>query len=395
MRIVEFIISNGYGGAETVVHELSRYLIQKNLDVKIFLNQEIKEYFSDFDEAQIKNLGSFYTKEKNKKRYQNYLNSYLNPFRDYFFLNRKNRKNLNFLRMLKKNLSDYNPDIIHIHLFETLKTFQSIRFCLKRCPVIFTMHGDLGLNKIYLDVRKIINKKFIKKSIKNVDYLTFVSKYLSNIVEKRRINFSKANKEVIPNGIDLNSVSRIKKSKCNNDFFKMVFVGGGRVNKGGILLIKSLPIIKKQIPNFKLYILGKLEADNKIRKYVLKKNINHYVSFVGIQRYPEYYKYIKSADIGIIPSISEGFGISILDFMACGKPIIATNIGGIPELISDYENGLLVKPKPKSIAKGILTLSNNPELRNKMINKNLLKCKRYSWDAITNQYILFFSKIIN
>ncbi len=106
-----------------------------------------------------------------------------------------------------------------------------------------------------------------------------------------------------------------------------------------------------------------------------------------------YYQYMKSVDIGVLPSRSEGIAPSIIEFMECGVPIVATNVGGTPEVITDSYNGILVEKNPKSIAKGILNLYNNPQLMNKLSNNGKKYVSQFELEVVFNKYISLFKKI--
>ena len=103
---------------------------------------------------------------------------------------------------------------------------------------------------------------------------------------------------------------------------------------------------------------------------------------------------MKSVDVGILPSRTEGIAPSIIEFMTCGIPIIATNVGGTPEIIKDNINGLLVKPDPSSIAEAIIMLYNNAEVRKILSINGKKDSEAFSIESSYNDYLLFFENII-
>jgi len=103
-----------------------------------------------------------------------------------------------------------------------------------------------------------------------------------------------------------------------------------------------------------------------------------------------------ASDIFVLPSLSESFGIVNIEAMASGLPIIATKVGGIPEIIKDGENGFLVEPKnPEQIAERILYLLSNNNIRRSISFNNKEKAKNYSWDLIVNKLIAVYSLCLN
>lgn len=98
--------------------------------------------------------------------------------------------------------------------------------------------------------------------------------------------------------------------------------------------------------------------------------------------------YYKAADVFILPSTmnTESFGIVNLEAMACGVPIVASNIGGIPDIVKDGENGLLVQPKnTEALANAIIYLLENEDMKKKLGLNGKMKVKNYSWEKIAEK----------
>ena len=389
MKILEITLSDSRGGAETVMHNISECLIKEGLRVKTFILEECVKYFDDLGEGNFETVGSFLTFDHPKTVKNKLINTfyiYLDKIKKSFTKNPFNKK---FISNIKNKIDSYKPDIIHLHLPEALKLVLCIEF---KCPVVFTIHGDMELNKIFYSLKSFLDKFLLKLALKKIKNFTSACNYFYDIIEDVGIPLSNKNAIIIPNGIFLDQLSNIKPLELNGRF-KMIFVGGTRHKKGGDLLIRALPIIKKKIPNFKLYILRDVPENHFIKKFVAKNSLLENVSFIGYANYPDYFRYIKSVDIAILPSRTEGIAQALLEFLACGKPIVATNVGGTPEIIKDKENGVLINPNPKSVARGILELYNNKTLRDKISKQNLKKAKNFDWNEIIKQYIKFFIKI--
>jgi glycosyltransferase involved in cell wall biosynthesis len=104
---------------------------------------------------------------------------------------------------------------------------------------------------------------------------------------------------------------------------------------------------------------------------------------VGKVPHDEIPAYMASADVFVLPSLSEGFGIAALEAMAMGLPIIATKVGGLLEIIKDGENGFLVEPRnPVEIAEKCVLLLTNDDLRASISRNNREKAKDYSWEKV-------------
>ena len=111
-----------------------------------------------------------------------------------------------------------------------------------------------------------------------------------------------------------------------------------------------------------------------LQKKTTEFNISHRLIFEGIRNnIPDI---LSAIDIFVLPSLSEGLGLALLEAMATGKPVIGSNVGGIPELIEEGVNGYLVTPaNPVQLSEAIIKLALNPELANKMGRSGRLKAE--------------------
>ena len=137
--------------------------------------------------------------------------------------------------------------------------------------------------------------------------------------------------------------------------------------KGLEYLIEALAILKKTFPHSFLVIVGKGdgEYEQQLLKQVKDLGLTKHVLFAGFQDHPE--MFISHFDIFVLPSVLEGFGIVLLEAMSLGKPIVASKVGGIPEIVQQHKTGLLVKPADvEDLSQGILALAKDPEKRIRM-----------------------------
>jgi len=132
-------------------------------------------------------------------------------------------------------------------------------------------------------------------------------------------------------------------------------------NKGHAHLIKAISEVAREYPNVNLLLAGDGPLRRQMEGLAKRLGIEKRILFTGKVGHKTIYKILKEVDIYAFPSSAELFPYAILEAMAAGKPIVATNVGGVPEVIKDGETGLLIQPRnPKSIADGIRTLITNP-----------------------------------
>jgi len=189
---------------------------------------------------------------------------------------------------------------------------------------------------------------------------------------------------VIPLGVDC-SVFRPKSKQRKENGVKILFVGKVEKHKGIKELLEALRMVLDKMKNVNLIMVVEIKSyvENKIR--CLK--IENYVKIIGRVPFEKTVGFFQSCDIFCLPSKFEAFGLSILQAMSCGMPIVTTRSGGIPTFVEDGKSGFLVPPNDsKALASSIIELIRNPELRRKVGLYNSRLCKqRYDWERIVDQ----------
>ncbi len=211
--------------------------------------------------------------------------------------------------------------------------------------------------------------------------------------------------EVVPNGVDFNFFSkpilqetrvlirRNEKFDSFTDSDKIIITTSRLVKKNAIDdIIRSLKYLDN---SYNLLILGKGEERDHLEDLALELKVRsrvHFKDFIPHSVMPDY---LKSSDIFIRPSLSEGLGNSFLEAMAAGIPVIATSVGGIPDFLKDGEMGLFCEVRnPKSISEKVKILLENKELVQKITaNAKEMVAKNYDWDLIAEKMKNIFNKL--
>lgn len=202
---------------------------------------------------------------------------------------------------------------------------------------------------------------------------------------------------VIPNGIDLDRFNPNVKplEKFNDGTINILFVGRMDTRKGLKYLLKAFSLISEQYPRCRLIIVGGGWLKNYYKIY-LSNGLSKKVFFEGYVSRADLPRYYASSDIFCAPAIGgESFGIVLLEAMASGKPIVASDISGYNELIQNGKEGILVAPEnPKAIMEAVIKLINHKDLRKKLGENGLLKAKEYGWDEVTKQIEDCYYKVL-
>ena len=222
-----------------------------------------------------------------------------------------------------------------------------------------------------------------------VDRIVVNSKYmLANAVTWYGIKREKI--EVIPNGIVLRRFTGHDDKLALDGDPSILYLGLISRRKGIDVLIQAVAKLRSELPNMKLHLVG----DGHINDFHLlakKKGIEKHVVFHGLAAHSMVPRYYKSADICVFPSRHEGFGITILEAMTSGTPIIASSIGSFREILSNGKNGILFKSEDAdALSKAILILYQDVGLRKKISHDALRTVIEYSWENIAERYVSLY-----
>ena len=287
-------------------------------------------------------------------------------------------------------------DIIHLHepLMPMLCT-TSLR--LSDISTVGTFHASGGqswYSFCWYTYCTPIGKLFLKKWFKKLDGRVAVSPIARNYVYK----YFPADYSIIPNGIDTKhfhpGVSPI--DRFNDGKINILFVGRMEKRKGANYLLDAYKLVKKEVPNSRLILVGPgIRLRHKYEKQVMRSGLKD-VIFTGYASYDDLPRYYKTASIVCAPATGwESFGIVLLEAMAVGKPLIASNIKGYASVVTDGEDGLLVPPKnPKILAEALLSLINDKPLQQKLGANGRAKALEYDWENVTQRLVDFYLEVL-
>lgn len=271
---------------------------------------------------------------------------------------------------------------IHFHCFDKIpnkdriKTLFKVRNYLKKekidiihthcqSPDFFGKVSSLFLNKKRFTT--IHNSKGYSKRTESV-LGKFTTKYIA-ISEKIRqymisdLNIPVKKIELINNGIDISAFKpTIKDDYDKKNKFNIIMIGRIQKQKGYLEMVKAINELKNKTDNFRISILGSSEIDKeyavKVKSLVSEYALEDYIEFLGIKKNVS--EYLSNSDLFLMTSLHEGLPITLLEALYTKIPILATNVGGIPEIIKDKETGLLIcNNTPEEVSRKILWAMNN------------------------------------
>lgn len=309
-------------------------------------------------------------------------------------------------RFLRDALRDGGYDVVHTH---TSKAGVLGRFAARRAGVqliAHTPHGTIyspssqgqipGVSRGGPTRRAmLIADRWVGKA---TDWLVT----LSNDERDLSIRLGLAKKDrivVIPNGVDVDlfRTERDKRGEhrlalgLENDDVYVVSVGRLTREKGHADLLKAFRRVveKNTTPSIKLGVVGDGELRDELENECADLTKKGVVVFHGFDS--DVAKYLSAADLFALPSRYEGFGIAVVEAMAAGLPVVASDVGGVPDVVRDQVNGRLVPPGDvERFAEAIIELATDSERRDDMGKTNMKAAGEYSTERMLERYYALY-----
>lgn len=292
----------------------------------------------------------------------------------------KFRDDLRAVFQLRKSIKKHNPDIVYLHSSKAGVIGRLAALGLKK-KIVYNAHGwafNMKCSKVKKNFYKYIEKVFAIFTNKIIAISTFEAE---SALKNRICSESKI--RVIENGIDIAAIEKaIETKRLTRSQFnipKNAYVVGmvGRITKQKAvdIFVEAANIIKTSIPDAYFIIVGDGDEHREIEQLIHKYNLESRFHITGWVKNP--IDYMQLFDQAVLLSRWEGFGLVLAEYMLCKKPIVATSVDAIPNLIENNVNGVLVSPNnPKEVAQVIVTLYENQDMRNKLIENGLNVVKK-------------------
>ena len=298
---------------------------------------------------------------------------------------------------IKAVLEAENFDIVHLHeplmpmLCTTmLRLSKSANIGTFHASSVQSWHEFMGYN-----FGRPLSTMILKRWFRNLNGKIAVSKPAMEYVCKYFPGYY----NIIPNGIDLErfspDVSPID-GFCDGKL-NILFVGRLEKRKGFNYLLKAYKRVKREIPESRLIVVGPgTRLRRKYEKEVMQSRLEDVV-FVGYASQDDLPRYYKTADIFCAPATGwESFGMVLLEAMALGKPIVASNIAGYASVVTHGDDGILVPPKDEEkLAQALLSLMSDQSLRQQMGANGKLKAQEYGWEHIAKRVLDYYARVLS
>jgi glycosyltransferase involved in cell wall biosynthesis len=309
-------------------------------------------------------------------------------------------------REISKYLKHNHFDIIHAKQETpqgTIGVLLSKRFHI---PLYVTVQNPLAyieervlvtpfkLDKKILGKIQSIQKPVTEFVLSHSNIVAAVSNYsLSHCKEMGAMNCV-----LIPNGVDTNifRFDASRQRKNGRDSIHIVSTSSLIPRNGLGTLITAFGLLSKKLPNATLTIAGKGILEKELKTLAANISVSDKVTFMGSISHDKVPGLLHSADLFVRPSIAEGFGVSFIEAMSCGIPVVACPTGGIVDFVKNGETGILVPPNnPNVLCDAMYNLLSDQHLYSK-IQKNSLELvkEKYSWDNIAAKVLASYNLLL-
>lgn len=256
--------------------------------------------------------------------------------------------------VLADELKNRNIDHIHNHFGDASCTVAMLASKLAKIDFSFTLHGPGIFYEPHtwrLD-EKINHAKFVA-------CISFFCRSQAAVFADPK-DIQKL--EIIHCGIE---PSKLKAAKHTKDRQQILFIARLAELKGIADLIEAIEKISDQYTNLKLSIIGDGPERKRFEALVKKKELESIIEFKGYLSQSEVASHLSNSDVLVLPSYAEGVPVTLMEALGSGVPVIATQVGGVSELVEDQINGIIIRPgDTNQLAEALKTLIYNPELRN-------------------------------
>jgi glycosyltransferase involved in cell wall biosynthesis len=290
-------------------------------------------------------------------------------------------------------------DLIHSHSYKSDILLGSLPKKNIKVPIITTVHGWTSVKKFrkmwfYMVLAKLshfrMNAIVRVNNVKDSGLLSwFLNKY-------------KKNSFIVENGIpllpfenELDEFQNDKILKFCKGYFCICAIGRLSEEKGFNYLIGAIELLVKSGHNFKAVIIGEGSLEPELKKIIKEKKLSAHVLLVGYRENAS--RYLKFFNVMVLPSLTEGLPITLLEAMQAKCPIVATCVGGVPKALDNGKCGMIVAPRSShDIAQKIIFLKEHPD-----IVKKIIQCayefvtKRYSIQRMASEYLSVYNNIIS
>jgi glycosyltransferase involved in cell wall biosynthesis len=304
---------------------------------------------------------------------------------------------LKLIKILQNHLFN-KYDILHFAVVPVWRngSYLMLNYAIKqKTPVILNIHGLMEVEHALEPSIASISKigwstsssacRLANKVVVNSEYMK------TRIALSFKISPDKI--AVVPNGVNFRELSNCESQiKLSGD---PAIISVGRVckMKGFETIINAVDLLRSELPGMKIHFIGPVNKE--YFDLARNKQVDNFLIFHGKVPHSTIPSYLKSSDFGIFAStVYEGFGVALIEAMASGLPVIASDIDTYRQIITNEKDGLLFrKNNPSALSEAILRLSQDSNLKKRLSKNSQITALKYDWNKIAEKYVILYKSL--
>lgn len=350
MKILQVIPYFCFGGAETMCENLTYQLLKRGHQVTVAsLFTEHTPISRRMEEAGVRIV----------------------------YLDKHMGQDISMIPKLTRLMREQKPDVVHTHLNVIKYAVPAARLAgVPRC--VHTVH-NVADKEAEGRISGTISRLFFRRGWS-------VPVALSPLVRDTIVDYYGLTPEKVPtiyNGVDLSRCVP-KESYALGEPAKLIHVGRFNEQKNHRGLLEAFHILQRKIPGVELWLLGDGELLEQTKSQAKALGIWEKVRFLGSQK--NVYPYLNQGDLFLLPSHYEGMPMTVLEAMGTGLPIVASRVGGLPDMVQSGESGLLTTCDPEAVASACEKLLGSEALRQRLGSRARQESLRFSAETMAGEY---------
>jgi len=286
-------------------------------------------------------------------------------------------------------LQRHRIDLLHVQCVSSNGHYARIARQELGLPLVVTTQGERTMDATGLYQRSAFANESLRALLRNADHITACSRHTLDDMENYWGSLFGSRASVVYNGIDLRNFAAAEPYPSAEPYI----LGIGRLvpQKGFDVLIRAFA--KAAIPGWKLLIAGEGTEREALQNLILELGLQDRASLIGRADRPTAAGLFLGCGFFVLPSRMEPLGIVNLEAMAAGKPVVASRVGGVPEIVREGETGLLFPAEDEAaLCEAIKRLASSAELRNRFGAAARRAVEAFTWPAIAGQYIKIYQE---
>ncbi len=284
------------------------------------------------------------------------------------------------------SLDPQPPELIHAQVYSSadLAVYLGRRY---RLPIVLSEHASTYARNLFSASQGRKARFFLNR----ISLIMPVCEALQRQMQRYGIH---GPFEVVPNAVDVNLFHpALERPVKKAGEYRLIQVASLNENKAVNNLIQAVAMLVTQYPGIRVNILGEGPERNRLENLTREYGVARLVQFVGLQTKAQVADWMQASDCFVLTSNWENQPAAVLEALACGLPVVATNVGGLPEIITD-ENGILTPPgNPKSLAEAVSRVIQSPELYPAHKISELAR-QQYSYPVVAARFDACYQQVL-